>query len=125
MLRRRERVVGINVAVGLARHGRSSRGRGQQPWEPQERAPFLLGSPLEVLYGRSEHMGWATGHITHLRVGSTVLFRSPGNSMSPRIGLRPLYAIEPQLRAILELHSGDIVLGKLRGTEHEDFIDSI
>ncbi len=41
-------------------------------------------------------MGWATVHITKLRVGRTVSFRPRDNSMSPGIESGQLCTVEPE-----------------------------
>ncbi len=68
-------------------------------------------------------MGWATGHILHLRTGRTVSFRPRGNSMSPQIESGQQCTVEPVNPA--DLRAGDIVLCKVRGTEYLHFVKAI
>ncbi|MDI1435379.1 S24 family peptidase [Polyangium sorediatum] len=68
-------------------------------------------------------MGWATGYITKLRAGEVVSFRPRGNSMAPRIESGQLCTVEPVDPR--DLHPGDIVLCKVRGTEYLHFVKSV
>jgi len=68
-------------------------------------------------------MGWATGHLTNLRAGSTNSFRPRANSMSPRLESGQLCTVEPV--DLSNLRPGDIVLCKVRRTEYLHFVKAI
>jgi hypothetical protein len=68
-------------------------------------------------------MGWATFHITKLRLGETVQFRPRGNSMVGKIDSGQRCTVEPVLVETLEV--GDIVLCKVGGREYLHLIKAI
>lgn len=61
-------------------------------------------------------MGWATAHIEKLKLGETVSFRPPGNSMTPRIRHHDLCTVVPIGDRLVE--KDDVVLCKVNGKEY-------
>lgn len=61
-------------------------------------------------------MGWATGHITHLKDGRTVRCRPRGHSMVGKINSGQLCTIVPY-DVGAEIKVGDIVLCRVNGRE--------
>lgn len=68
-------------------------------------------------------MGWATGHLTRLKGGETVIFRPRGNSMSPRIESGALCTVEPVDPTTIK--RGDVVLCKVRGAEYLHLVSAV
>lgn len=68
-------------------------------------------------------MGWATVHIASLQRGDTARFRPTGGSMTPRVKSGQLCTVEPVDPATLEV--GDIVLCKVKGSEHLHIVKDI
>ena len=68
-------------------------------------------------------MGWASGHITRLQQGETVIFRPRGNSMSPKIESGQQCTVVPVDSTTLS--TGDIVLCKDRGNEYLHLIKAV
>jgi hypothetical protein len=68
-------------------------------------------------------VGWASGHIEHLKRGDTVSFRPRGHSMAPKIQSGQLCTVAPVDPAALVV--GDIVLCKVRGAEYLHLVKAI
>jgi hypothetical protein len=68
-------------------------------------------------------MGWATAHINRLQAGETVTFRPTGGSMEPLVKSGSLCTVVPV--DPLQLHTGDIVLCKVRSSEFLHLVKQI
>ncbi len=68
-------------------------------------------------------MGWASEYIEHLRKGETVTFRPVGRSMEPVVKSGSLCTVAPV--DPLQLHTGDVVLCKVRNSQFLHFVKQI
>jgi hypothetical protein len=68
-------------------------------------------------------MGWASGYIERLSAGETVQFRPTGGSMDPLVKSGSLCTVAPV--DPLQLHTGDIVLCKVKGAEYLHIVKQI